>query len=195
MTTGLSDPGADSIIGVCPYRCINGRELLEHEAKLSKVIGSESETFVHHYDGVARPSASGAPLNPHHTHFLMVDDGKDSGVPWGCELELATEFEKACAAQLAIPICQMLIQGGTGALWCAVRTATAGIPIICLAESGGAASAIYWYFQGGAALVEEHVPTLLRRNPSVRAKLRAAPSCAPTSSPERRSPQILTAVP
>eukprot|EP00966_Prymnesium_polylepis_P178225 4127053-Prymnesium_polylepis.1 len=106
----------------------------------------------------------------------MVDDGQDSGVPWGCELELATAFEQACAAQMSIPVCQLLIQGGPGALWCAVRTATAGVPIVCLAESGGAASAIYWYFEGGAALVEENVPKFLSHDPKVRKSARSRPA-------------------
>ena len=42
-------------------------------------------------------------------------------------------------------------------------------PVICIAESGGAASAIYYYMQGGQALVEEHEAAFLSRGKEARA--------------------------
>eukprot|EP00966_Prymnesium_polylepis_P190292 4409245-Prymnesium_polylepis.1 len=117
-------------------------------------------------EGVAGPSEAGVPLNPHHTHFLIVDDG--SNVPsWASEQTLAVEFEAALARQLNVPICQLLVQGDQQALRRSCATAWTRTPIICIAESGGAASAVYHYFRGGERLVDEHAPSFLMENRTV----------------------------
>ena len=49
------------LIGVTSYGCVNGREVLE-KARM------DTRTYVN----PAPPSVKGAPLNPHHTHFVFV---------------------------------------------------------------------------------------------------------------------------
>ena len=57
------------IIGVCALRCVNGREKMERRRSID-VVGRDV-----HYSNVDEASGTGAPLNPYHTHFLLVDDG------------------------------------------------------------------------------------------------------------------------
>ena len=62
------------------------------------------------------PDANGAPLNPYHTHFLLVDDGTVGRDAWGSEITVRTRLEIAAAATKGTPIVQLVVQGGPGTL-------------------------------------------------------------------------------
>ena len=49
-----------------PYGCVNGRSVLD---------GSKGGSVT--YPAVDKASATGAPLNPFHTHYVFIDSGKE----------------------------------------------------------------------------------------------------------------------
>ena len=99
-------------------------------------------------------SIDGAPLNPHHTHFVFVDDGKVGRQAWGSEIQLRSALEAAISKAKGIPIVQLVVQGGPGTLQTVESTALAGKPIVVLADTGGAATALHAFCHGGIDAVE-----------------------------------------
>ena len=148
------------IIGFMPWGFVNGREQL---ARASGGVGVYQP----------RPqSEHGAPLNPHHTHFMFVDDGKEGAACWEvgppidtgsgtpqqpvtpCQ-NLRIGVEARVAAKKNIALVQLVVHGGPSTLSIVHKAALAGKPIVVLAESGGAATAIYKFCcEGGADAVE-----------------------------------------
>ena len=63
------------LIGVAAWGVVNGRE---------KLAGCHGGTV--RYAGVEAASKGGAPLNPHHTHFIFVDNGKEGKAAAACQL-------------------------------------------------------------------------------------------------------------
>ena len=156
------------LIGIAPWGATNGRRLL---------AGSKGHNVLY---TAGPPSAQGAPLNPHHTHFLLVDSGKSGGEAWGTEIPVRSRLEmlytnkrvpmvllivqaRRCARCLHSPRAPKprprtasghppspsVAQGGPGTFKTAVGAAEAGVPIVCLIDSGGAAEAIHAYCQHG----------------------------------------------
>ena len=67
------------VIGIFPWGCVNGNEALEAAAMDGEVL-----TYTKEIAGV--PSANGAPLNPDHTHFLLIDSKAVGDKAWGTEI-------------------------------------------------------------------------------------------------------------
>tara|TARA_B110001452_G_scaffold72343_2_gene58528 strand:- start:825 stop:2270 length:1446 start_codon:yes stop_codon:yes gene_type:complete len=122
------------IFGFTPLGCVNGRHLLN---------GCRREHQTVHYDNVGKASAKGAPLNPHHSHFVLVDSGKEAPAAWGSEIGLRYSFENFYSTQKHVPIVQVVVQGGPGTLDNMLHAAQKSCPIVIVAESGGAATAVY----------------------------------------------------
>ena len=144
------------VIGVAPWGASNGRDVL-----------LANKSHIANYPSVGlTPNRAGAPLNPHHTHFVLVDDGSEGPDSWGSEIGLRSELEAACAQAKGTPIVQLVVQGGVGTLTTVLSTAMAGHAIVVLADSGRAATAIYDYCTDGMAAVEErfrHLEDLFRK--------------------------------
>jgi hypothetical protein len=60
--------------------------------------------------------ADGAPLNPYHTHFVFVDNGKVAPQAWGGEIGLRANLESTYAKAKAVPTVLLVVQGGPGTL-------------------------------------------------------------------------------
>ncbi len=144
------------LLGVLPWGFTNGREQL-----------SRSNGSVCTYKPRAYDTEEGAPLNQHHTHFILVDDGQRGGAAWGrdvdehgraassaCE-QLRIDLEQAVATKKNIPLVQLVVHGGPKTLQAVHRNALGGKPIVVLAESGGAARAIFEFCTHGLEAVEE----------------------------------------
>ena len=90
---------------------------------------------------------SGAPLNKHHNYFILVDNGVTSPPPWGSEIEFRAKLEALYREQKFVPSVLLVVQGGPGTLKTILNSALEETPIVILAESGGAASAVYNFTQ------------------------------------------------
>ena len=110
-----------------------------------------------------RPSRNGAPLNPYHTHFLFVDNGRKGSAAWGSEIEFRSALETTVSRTKNIPIVQLVVQGGPGTLATIESTALAGKPIVVLVDSGGAATALHKYCTLGLEAVEPKFQSQAKR--------------------------------
>lgn len=131
------------LIGIFPWGVTNGRE------RLAATVGREVP-----YSASA-PSASGAPLNPHHTHFVLVDNGTVGSRAWGSEIHLRAEIVATISSTKNVPVVQLVVQGGPGTLATVEASCLEGSPVVILSNSGGAATAINAYFSMGIYAVEE----------------------------------------
>lgn len=132
------------LLGIFPWGVTNGRE------KLEASVGKDASY------AAAPASGSGAPLNANHTHFILVDNGKEGGAAWGSEISLRAKIEATVSNSKNVPIVQLVVQGGPGTLATVESTALEGKPVVILSNSGGAASAIWGYCcNGGIDAVEQ----------------------------------------
>lgn len=130
------------LIGIFPWGVTNGR---------GQLSGAVNGTTPY------RPSPStreGVPLNPNHTHFVLVDNGTEGGAAFGSEINLRASIVTTLSNRKNVPIVQLVVQGGPGTLQTVLSTAMAGKPIVILIDSGGAATAIYDYCSKGLDGVE-----------------------------------------
>ena len=132
------------LIGIFPWGATNCRERL-HDA-----IGKAAP-----YGKATPPSRDGAPLNCHHTHFVLVDSGEKNEAAWGSEIAFRAQLEATISHTKGVPIVQLVVQGGPGSLATVESTALEGKPIVVLTNSGGAATAIYNFCKGGLSAVEQ----------------------------------------
>ena len=69
VTPHVTPDVTPAITATVTRRCVNGRDKMERRRSID-VVGRDV-----HYSHVEEASGTGAPLNPYHTHFLLVDDG------------------------------------------------------------------------------------------------------------------------
>ena len=149
------------VVGVFPWGVVNGRE------QLLETSSQGGPTAVASYTP-SPPTREGAPLNPHHTHFVFVDNGKTGGAAWGSEIELRSSLEAAVSKARNIPIVQLVVQGGPGTLATVESTALAGKPIVVLVDSGGAATALHKYCTQGLEAVEPKFQNMKQKLESIK---------------------------
>ena len=134
------------LVGVAPWGAISGRYALE---------GCKGEEVSVQY----RPTGADTEgrLNPYHTHQILVDDraGSAEGSAWGCEIPLRSRLERTYAMSKGVPVVLLVVQGGIGTLDMMLASAELGCPLLVLSDSGGAASAISQYCDGGIEAVEQ----------------------------------------
>ena len=87
---------------------------------------------------------SGAPLNPDHSHFLLVDDGTRGSASWGCEIDFRGRFTEYFVRDRHVPVVQLVVRGGPGTLRTMLNQPDY-VPSIVFATSGGIAEDIYNY--------------------------------------------------
>eukprot|EP00047_Mylnosiga_fluctuans_P021332 m.103498 g.103498 ORF g.103498 m.103498 type:complete len:1566 (+) comp8856_c0_seq2:29-4726(+) len=121
----------DVVIGIVPWSLVSHREKLED-------AGANSETLIVGYtDGLTDSFASGV-LNPRHTCFLLVDDGRD-GVQDHGEVAMRGRIERAICEEFHIAGVCIVIQGGSGTLMSAMHAAKNGTPLVVIEGTGGCA--------------------------------------------------------
>ncbi|KAL1511236.1 hypothetical protein AB1Y20_006047 [Prymnesium parvum] len=135
------------LIGIFPWGATNGRE------QLMRNCGTIA------WYKPTPPSKEGAPLNPHHTHFIFVDDGTENSASWGSEIQMRSKIESTLSTVKSVPVVVLVVQGGPGTLATVLSAARSAKPITILADSGGAATALFTFVtQGADALEERFVP-------------------------------------
>ena len=131
------------VLGIIPWGVVNERQVLDGAVRN---VATYKRT---------PPSGQGAPLNPYHTHFVFVDNGAECGKAWGSEINLRTSVETHLARVKRVPIVLLVLNGGPGTMTTILQASLSGTPIVILADSGGAATAIYQYSKGGLDAVVE----------------------------------------
>merc|ERR1719424_695727 len=121
------------VIGIAPYGATNGNDKLAGQFR--RVV----------YTNVPSPSKDGAPLNGGHTHFLLVDSGLAGRGAWGTEIKLRSRLENFYVERKGVPRVVLVVNGGPGTMETVLEATRAPSPIVVIADSGGAASAISRY--------------------------------------------------
>ena len=68
------------VIGIFSWGVTNGREGM---GSVSNAVHGQTIAYA-----AEKASGNGAPLNPDHTHFVLVDNGKEGGAAWGGEIKV-----------------------------------------------------------------------------------------------------------
>jgi len=101
------------LIGVFPWGVTQGQDILsENKGRAAPYLLKTSGA-----------NQNGAPLNPYHTHFVLVDNGEEGAAAFGSEIELRAEIETAAAQTKGAPVVQLVVQGGPGTLATVLATA------------------------------------------------------------------------
>ena len=91
------------LIAIAPFGAVHGRD-----AFVDGSLGMQERSVVY---ATSEPAgASGAPLNPFHTHYVLVDKGAEGGRAWGTEQEMRARFEQDYAANKGVPQALLVVQ-------------------------------------------------------------------------------------
>ena len=132
------------LIGVAPWGCVHHRDIM---------VGSRGGVVPYPSQPNAN-SADGAQLQKDHSHFLLIDNGKEGRVGWGGENRLRVELEAAiCGGSSgSVSSVTIVMGGGPGTMDALVKTiGRPGMPaaIVLVVEAGGAAQAVEGYLRDG----------------------------------------------
>ena len=110
---------------------------------------------MHDYGGMtdlkaARPEDRRVAIDPNHSHFVFVDDGKEGESAFGCEIDLRAEFETCiCTTSFGNddeghplptpPMVLLVVGGGPNTLENVLATLKQARPVVVFVDSGGAA--------------------------------------------------------
>ncbi len=131
--------GRVPLVGITAHGAVNGREAFEG-VRYGRAT----------YADPAKASFNGAPISPHHSHFLFIDSGKENSKAWGSEIKVRAAIEKHLTMARAVPMVLLVVQGGPGTLQTVLEAAKLGCPVVLLENSGGAATAVCQYIKEGA---------------------------------------------
>ena len=132
------------LIGVTPYGAVANRHLLD-DAQDTHI------TLPH-----IAPTPDEASLNSHHTHFILVESKNEMKAAWGNEINTRVALEGFYLKRRNVPMVLLVVQGGPGTLSTVLATAEKNSPIVVVAGSGGAASAIKHFIDKRRELEERH---------------------------------------
>jgi len=134
VATALRQSGVQvPLIGVTPYGAVANRHLLDEVQGGSLAMPYEA------------PTPDEAPLNSYHSHFILVDSQNQRRDAWGDEINMRVAFEAFYLERKSVPMVLLVVQGGPGTISTVRATAEQGSPIVVVAGSGGAATAIKYY--------------------------------------------------
>ena len=135
------------LVGIMPWGAVQNRRTLH---------GAKGDVIPYHTK--ASSSLLEGKLNPHHTHQILVDAVREYGegdVAWGHEIHMRSQLERVYAQAKGVPVVLLVVQGGPQTLAMMASSARQGSPLLVLSDSGGAATALWQYCEGGIARVSD----------------------------------------
>lgn len=103
------------VAGVAPWA-----KLVHRDRFVRRIEGSSRECISVQYNASQSGSDGEIPLEPNHSHFLLVDNGKDE---WGADVPLRSALEEYIRAH-DVPAVLIVVQGGP--FTCAPRALSSG---------------------------------------------------------------------
>ena len=82
----MHDAGVDGkvpLLGISAHGAVNNRDKFD-SLKFGRAV----------YQDPDKPSVDGAPISPHHSHFLFIDSGREQRKAWGSEIVVRAEIEQ-----------------------------------------------------------------------------------------------------
>jgi hypothetical protein len=116
---------------------IMGQGVADRGRQISLLGVAPADLVTYPADGTAR---TGTPLDPNHSHFVLVDSDK-----WGDETE--TMYDLAATLAQDVPVVTVLVNGGSISRQEVLRSVRAGWPVVVLAGSGRLADEIATLWQ------------------------------------------------
>ena len=89
-------------------------------------------------------SKEGNAIDPNHTHFLLVENGKEE---FGGEIDFRGKLEQAISQRFRVPNVLLVVQGGPGTYATVQKSIESGVRVILVKESRGAAQVIAEYIE------------------------------------------------
>ncbi|XP_052830098.1 transient receptor potential cation channel subfamily M member 2 [Octopus bimaculoides] len=149
---GFALSGKDKVvaIGIAPWGCVQKKELLENP----------NGSWPAEYHVINYHSKRMSPLDPNHSHFILVDNGTQH--TFGTEIEFRTHLEKTIASKniretekIKIPAVVVMVEGGPGTLKTVFSSTSCHTPVIVVKGSGRAADIMAYAYQTAFKNVEE----------------------------------------
>lgn len=131
-------------IGVTAWGAVHGREQLAGAGSWGEAERSGDVVFMRK---AKKSDAAGASLEPNHTHFLLVDTGEEGSRAWCGELDFRGRFERTYCRRSKVPMVLVVVGGSGSKLQAIERAARNRVPIVLIADSGGAPAAIARFLQ------------------------------------------------
>jgi len=125
--------GQVPVIGIGAWGTTNGRKMLQDARGIAVNYSAD------------KANADGAPLNSSHTHFILVDSGREGRDAWGTEIAARSRIEDHLSGTKRVPLVQVVVQGGPGTMRSVASIACKHHPVIVMVDAGGAGTAIYQY--------------------------------------------------
>ncbi|KAL3837309.1 hypothetical protein ACJMK2_022675 [Sinanodonta woodiana] len=126
-------------IGIAPWGCIHNKQLLE-EIKQKEPIK---------YTIGVKPNEHERYLNPHHSHYILVDNGTQH--QFETETTLRAEFEciKSCREYDidSLPVVLLVVDGGPRILKTVRNSLSNDIPVVIVKGSGRVADLLAYAFE------------------------------------------------
>lgn len=128
MGTLCKQGGVDApLIGFVPLGVVTGRQTFDGNT-------DPERRCYYSVSSSAKASAASAPLNPRHTHFVLVDSGQVAEEAWGDEIPLRVSMEESMGQ---VPEVLMSLQGGIGTLTTMLKSMQACTRLVLIKGSGG----------------------------------------------------------
>ena len=116
-------------------------------ARASMAAGARASTWEKHrtqehevvYVKRKKNSKESAALDPNHTHFILVENGKDE---WGSAISLRTKLEAEIAREKKVPLVLLVLEGGPGTYETVASAVQEEHMVVLVKESKGAAQTI-----------------------------------------------------
>ena len=93
-----------------------------------------------------------AALEPHHTHFLLVDNPE---MTWGGEVKLRAKLEDALEEYYTVPCVAIVLGGGVGTFDNVYEMLQRDNPVLVVKESRGCAMAVAEFYEAHCAAVQK----------------------------------------
>ncbi len=128
------DDGNVTVLGVVPWRCVPYRHELVKPNELGMIVRSFEQMKIKmqknkFLNQQANQTTTMVSLNPNHTHFILVDDGR-VGV-FGAESEFREKFQKALSRYYNYALTVLLVvQGDLETMKTILSTLQSGLPVI-----------------------------------------------------------------
>ncbi|XP_072177786.1 transient receptor potential cation channel subfamily M member-like 2 [Diadema setosum] len=124
-----------SLIGIPPWAYVAGTDRLINEPN------EELRTVSYKVDPVDRRGQP-SPLNPDHTHYILVDDGRKNR--YGGNADLKAKLEECIGMPtseggLGVPVVSIIVEGGTDSIHSVLNSVRHGTPVVLCNGTGRAA--------------------------------------------------------
>ncbi len=149
-------------LGIAPWGVVDNHEAMGKTSR-GKVFAAKDALAVDELAAKGAKEAAAkqsprAPLDPNHSHFILVDDGTTG--TFGGEIEFRTALENRICSDMAAlansedallptPMVLVVVGGGVGTLNTIISTLEKDRPCVIMASSGGVSTQVWHYFQHG----------------------------------------------